>query len=103
KWLVEEGEISSSPMERMKPPIVPEQPVPVLPDDALEKLLAACKAGTTFEDLRDEVVIRLFMDTGMRLAEMAGLTVEDVDLDARVAHVLGKGRRRRACPFGAKK
>ena len=43
KWLVEDGEIASSPMERMKPPIVPEQPVPVLPDDALEKLLAACK------------------------------------------------------------
>ena len=41
--------------------------------------------GTQFEDLRDEVVIRLFIDTGMRLTEMAGLTLEDVDLDARVA------------------
>jgi site-specific recombinase XerD len=101
KWLVEDGEIAASPMERMKPPIVPEQPVPVLPDEALSKMLAACK-GTEFEDLRDEVVLRLFIDTGMRLAEMAGLTLEDIDLDARVAHVLGKGRRRRACPFGAK-
>lgn len=101
KWLAEDGEIAASPMERMKPPIVPEQPVPVLPEDAVAKMLAACK-GPDFEDLRDEVVIRLFIDTGMRLSEMTGLTLMDIDLDARVAYVLGKGRRRRACPFGAK-
>jgi site-specific recombinase XerD len=32
-WLGEEGEISSNPMAKMRPPIVPEQPVPVVPDD----------------------------------------------------------------------
>jgi site-specific recombinase XerD len=99
--LEEDGEITASPMAKMKPPIVPEQPVPILPDDAITKLLAACK-GPEFDDLRDEVVLRLFIDTGMRLAEMAGLTVEDVDLDVRIAHVLGKGRRRRVSPFGVK-
>jgi site-specific recombinase XerD len=38
----------------------------------------------------------------MRLSEIAGLAVPDVDLDADVALVLGKGRRPRACPFGDK-
>ena len=47
-------------------------------------------------------VIRLFLDSGMRLSELANLAIGDVDLDQRVAIVIGKGRRPRACPFGAK-
>ena len=43
KWLVDEGEVPHSPMERMSPPTVPEQPVPVLDDGALASLLASCK------------------------------------------------------------
>jgi integrase len=46
--------------------------------------------------------VRLLLDTGMRRAEIAGLKVEDVDLDQQVAIVMGKGRRPRACPFGNK-
>jgi integrase len=42
KWLDDEGEISGSPMVRMPPPIIPEQPVPVLSDDRVRGLLAAC-------------------------------------------------------------
>jgi integrase len=45
-------------------------------------------------------VIRLFVDTGMRLSDLTHLTVDDVDLSDGVALVLGKGRRPRACPFG---
>src|SRR4051794_2180191 len=100
-WLVEEGEIPHSPMQRMKPPTVPEQPVPVLDDGALEALLASCR-GNTFENRRDTAIFRLLIDTGMRAGELCGLTVEDVDFDQQVAFVLGKGRRHRACPFGAK-
>ena len=44
----------------------------------------------------------LFLDTGMRLAELTNLTLADLDLEANVAVVLGKGRRPRACPFGRK-
>jgi integrase/recombinase XerC len=47
-------------------------------------------------------ILRLFADTGLRLSELAHLTVADVDLDEQVAVVLGKGRRPRAVPFGAK-
>lgn len=55
-----------------------------------------------FDDRRDTAIVRLFLDTGMRLSEMAGLTLSDIDLDADVALVLGKGRRPRTCPFGDK-
>ena len=47
-------------------------------------------------------MLRLFADSGMRLSELTNLKVEDLDLDARVAFVVGKGSRPRACPFGAK-
>lgn len=98
-WAVSEGEVDSSPMERMKPPLVPEQPVAVISDVQVEALLRACQ-GTAFEDRRDEAIVRLLLDTGMRRGECAGLAVGDVDLDQDVAIVLGKGRRQRACPFG---
>jgi site-specific recombinase XerD len=57
-YLLDEGEIDHSPIARMSPPQVPEQPVPVLSEDDLRKLLADC-AGKEFEDKRDEAVIRL--------------------------------------------
>jgi site-specific recombinase XerD len=98
-FLVDEGEITASPMANMRPPIVPEQRTEVLTDEQLRALLKTCSVKT-FEDRRDEAILRLFIDTGMRLAELAGLHVGDVDRDADVALVLGKGRRERACPFG---
>ncbi|HEX3426066.1 MAG TPA: phage integrase N-terminal SAM-like domain-containing protein, partial [Acidimicrobiales bacterium] len=69
-YLVEEGEITVSPMARMKPPLVPEVPVPVLGDDELRALLSACD-GRGFEERRDTAIVRLFLDSGMRLSELA--------------------------------
>lgn len=101
KWLAAEGEIPASPMATMRPPHVPETPPPVLREAELRKLLDAC-AGTDFEDRRDNAMIRLFLDSGMRRGELAGLKLEDVNLDEEAAVVLGKGRRPRSCPFGHK-
>ena len=100
-WLAEEEEIPASPMAKMRPPIVPDQPVPVIPDDGLRRLLAAC-AGKGFEARRDTAMIMLLLDTGARRAELVGLKLADVDLDLDVLLVLGKGRRERALPFGHK-
>lgn len=101
RWLVDEGEIRESPMARMKPPTIPEEPPAVVSEDDFKKLLATV-AGTDFESRRDTAVLRLLYDTGMRRAEIAGLRVEDVDFDHDVAVVMGKGRRPRSCPFGRK-
>jgi site-specific recombinase XerD len=98
-WLVEEQEIDTSPMARMKPPIVPEQPVPVVPDDGLRRLLKACD-GRDFEARRDTAIILLLLDIGPRRGELAGVKLADVDLDLEVITVLGKGRRPRSLPFG---
>jgi site-specific recombinase XerD len=98
-YLEEEGEVPTSPMARMKPPKVPEVPVPVVNDDDLRRLLKVVD-GREFEERRDAAIIRLFFDTGMRLSELTHLTPNELDLDQGVAVVLGKGRRPRTCPFG---
>lgn len=98
-WLVDEEEMDRSPMRTMKAPELPEVEVPVIPDDALKKLLGVCK-GKTFEDRRDTAIIMMFLDTGGRLSELTNRTVSKLDLDLMVLHVLGKGGRERPVPFG---
>ena len=88
-------------MARMKPPHVPDEPVPVLGDDELRRLLGACE-GKGFEERRDMAIVRLFLDNGMPLAELANLRLQDLDLDQDVAIVVGKGRRPGAYPFGSR-
>ncbi|MBV9384562.1 MAG: phage integrase N-terminal SAM-like domain-containing protein, partial [Streptosporangiaceae bacterium] len=93
RWLDDEGEIDASPMAKMRRPIIPEQPVPVLSDDEVRRLLDGC-TGRDFRNRRDAAIIRLFLDTGMRLEGMAGLRysaddpdASDVDLRAHVVRV----------------
>ena len=95
KWLEDEGESTSSPMARTWPPIIPEQRVPVLSDDEVRRLLADC-SGKDFRNRRDLAIIRLFLDTGMRLEGIAGLRysaddpeASDVDLRSRVVRITG--------------
>jgi integrase len=64
-WLDKEGEIDGSPMTKRHPKI-PDKPVPVLPDEDVRRLLAAC-SGKDLRDQQDLAIIRLFLDTGMRL------------------------------------
>jgi site-specific recombinase XerD len=108
RWALDEGEIRDSPMARMRPPKVPEQPPAVLREEELRRLIAAC-AGQAFDERRDEAIVRLFIATGARLAEIADLRwtpddpmTNDLDLDAAVVRVMGKGRRERVVAIGAK-
>jgi site-specific recombinase XerD len=101
KWMVLEEEVEHSPMDKTKPPQVPEKPVPVISDDGIKALLDLCR-GRDFISRRDAAIIRVLFDTGARLSEVANLVQDDVDLDVDVIHVLGKGRRPRAIPFGPK-
>lgn len=107
-WLVEEGEIRETPMKNMRPPRLPEQPIPVLGDCELKALLATCE-GQDFEARRDQALLRVFIDTGARLAEVTNIRWapddeenNDVDLEQGVIRVFGKGRRWRLAPLGRK-
>jgi site-specific recombinase XerD len=100
-WLVNEGEIVSSPMAHLAAPTVGQVEVPVVPVEDVRRLLSICKAAS-FDDRRDAALISLFYDTGLRLGEMAGLQLDDVDVSNRVLHVTGKGNKGRSVRYGAK-
>lgn len=100
-WLVDEGEITESPMQKMKPPKVPEQPPEILTFEDIKAILKICE-GKDFSSRRDMAIIRLLLDSGLRRGELAGLHMEDVDLDAQTVTVTGKGSRIRVVPFGRK-
>lgn len=102
KWLVAEDEITGrSPAEGMSAPQVEDPEVPILTPDQLQTLLKSV-AGKEFPELRDRAMILLWLDSGVRLSEVVNRTVEDVDLDTQVLHVMGKGSRGRAAPYGTK-
>ncbi len=50
---------------------------------------------------RDAAILEMFYSTGMRLAELASVNVEDIDIISEVVRVVGKGRKERVCPIGA--
>ena len=68
------------------------------PDEAAH--LVEQVAGDTAEDLRDRAVLELLYATGIRVGELCGLDVDDVDTERRVVRVLGKGARERSVPYG---
>lgn len=101
KFLTEAEVIDTSPMAKMAPPSIGEQPVPIFTDDELVRLLKVTE-GKGFEARRDHAIIRLFIDSGIRLGEMAGIRRDDVDLDAEAILVTGKGDRGRIVPMNPK-
>jgi site-specific recombinase XerC len=97
-WLADTDEIKVSPMAKMHAPQVPEKMVPVIKGDDLKKLFKVV-LGSDFESRRDKAMISLFIDVGVRVGEMAGMDVADLDLGEREVAVLGKGRRIRRVRF----
>src|SRR3954469_25143344 len=111
RWLVVEGEVDKPPTEGIETAGAPDKPVPILTDAEITALLKTCAVGRgrpgtfarpVFFGRRDEVVLRLLLDTGIRVSELCGLTLAAVDLERELAYVTGKGSRPRVVPFGAK-
>jgi integrase len=81
RWLQSEGEADQDATAGVKTPAPGDPETPVLSDAELRALLATC-AGTDFTARRDTAIIMLFLDGGLRLSELTGLQVADVDLEA---------------------
>lgn len=101
RWLVDEEELEKDPMAGLAPPSAQNKPVPVLTDAELERLLKACQ-GKTFRDRRDEAMVRVLLDCGVRVSELTGMTTDGLDLDAEMIVVRGKGNKLRPVYFGAR-
>ena len=100
RWLEEEEDIPS-PMARMRPPAVPEQPIPILEEQQLRTLFAVC-AGKDFDARRDTALLMMLLDAGPRRSELLGMRLADIDSEHGVVIVRGKGGRQRALPYGNK-
>ena len=100
KWHATEDpdEPRPNPMANLKPPKVGDKLVPVFTEDELAAMLATCKGGG-FQNRRDYAVISLFKDAGIRLSELAGLSLDDVSPASREATVTGKGDKQRTVRF----
>jgi site-specific recombinase XerD len=101
RWLLAEGEITDDPMKNLEQPNPPPVPVPIITDEEIAALIKTCD-GRTFVARRDEAMIRVLFDCGLRIAELAKIEVDDVDFDHDVLYVMGKGSKPRAVPFSAK-
>ena len=100
-WLAEEGELDVNPLLGVKPPKLDSKVVDALTDEQLRLLLKAC-SGKDLIDRRDEAIVRLMAETGLRAGEVIAMQVADVDLQQGRAIVRrGKGGKGRAIPFGA--
>lgn len=99
-WLEEEGEIDTDPLLGLKAPKLDTKVTQCLDDEQVRALIKAC-AGKELRDRRDEALVRLMVETGMRAGEVVALRVEDIDLVRGVAMVVrGKGGKGRLVPFG---
>lgn len=105
-WLIAAGYIPIDPFAGIKGPRQTQKLVTPLTDEQLRALIATCSTPTHRPDeplhhRRDEAIIRMMFETGIRIGETIALQVDDVDLEAgRVTVHRGKGGRGRVIPIG---
>jgi integrase/recombinase XerC len=102
-WWVDDcdDEQLRSPMAKIRPPKVADNPPTVLTQDEVVKLFKATE-GQTFAQKRLRAMVVLFIDTGIRRNEMASIKRGDIDWDGSRVQVTGKGSKTRWVPFGRK-
>ncbi len=97
-FLVREGIIEKNPMDNVKAPRLTRVVIKPFTKEDISRLLLLCE-GKSFLSLRNRAIVLLFLDTGVRLAEMAGMKRADVNLDNQTIRVMGKGQKERVVPF----
>jgi integrase/recombinase XerC len=101
RFLVKMGVISANPAEGVLTP-KRGRPVPhFLPVDDIFRLLDGVK-GESVLALRNRAILETLYSTGVRVAELAGMDVGDVDFDNGFVRVIGKGKKERLAPVGKK-
>ncbi len=100
RFLCREGVLERNPARALQSPRL-EKRIPAPLDEAqVEALLDV--PGDGVASLRARALLELLYATGIRCAELVGLDVGEVDLEARMVRVLGKGSKERIVPFGTR-
>lgn len=102
-WAVRRGLIATDPAAQLQVPKARRNLPAVLRQDQALDAMAAAKSGAQQGDplaLRDQLIVELLYASGIRVSELCGLDVDDVDMSRRVLRVTGKGNKQRTVPFG---
>ncbi len=102
-WLARTDALAADPAVRLKSP-KPGRTLPrVINRSQMDDLLGILSARAATDDpgaVRDLAVVELLYASGLRVSELVGLDVNDVDLDRLTVRVTGKGAKERVVPFG---
>jgi len=98
RWLIREGKADHNPALSVRGPRQSRKLPATLDADAITRLLSF-PADTTLA-IRDKAMMELFYSSGLRLAELAGLTWNQVDSASGMLTITGKGNKTRMVPFG---
>jgi integrase/recombinase XerC len=102
-WALRRGVLATDPAARLQVPKAHRTLPSVLRQDQAADAMAAAKSGAEQGDplaLRDRLIVEMLYATGIRVSELCGLDIDDVDTRHRVVRVLGKGDKQRTTPFG---
>lgn len=102
-WAVRRGLLTGDPAARLQTPKAHRTLPAVLRQDQALAAMSAAKSGSQQGDplaLRDRLIVELLYATGIRVSELCGLDIDDVDTGYRLLRVLGKGNKQRSAPFG---
>lgn len=103
-WAQEQALITHDPSLRLVAPKRGRTLPTVASRDAMSTLLDSHRDATEGGDpiaLRDHAILELLYGSGIRVSELCGLDIDDLDLDRGTARVLGKGAKERIVPYGA--
>ncbi len=101
RHLVRERVRDDDPTELLAGPKLRRKLPETLSRSEMEKLLAAPAGGDAYS-IRDRAMLELFYSSGLRISELSGLSLQQVDLDHGFVRVFGKGSKERVVPLGAK-
>jgi len=99
RFLVREGLLKTNPMLLVSSPKQDKHLPSFLTEDEVTKLIESALPKDE-RGLRDRAILETFYSTGMRISEIAGLNIDDIDFIGSVVKVLGKGKKERLAPIG---
>ncbi|PRC44151.1 recombinase XerC, partial [Mycobacterium sp. ITM-2017-0098] len=102
-WALRRGLMNDDPAARLQVPKSGRTLPAVLRQDQARDAMDAAKSGAQQGDplaIRDRLLVELLYATGIRVSELCGLDIDDVDTSRRLLRVLGKGNKQRTVPFG---
>lgn len=103
-WLEGEGYLleKNNPFnaKNLHAPHVPKKHVRGMPTDVLNNVISLCSADHTFIGMRNYAIVLVFLDTGIRQQEMAGMKLSDIFFEQGLVRVMGKGSKERIVKMG---